>query len=77
MSHITILKAENFMKITAAEVRPSGSMTVVGGENEQGKSSLLTAFEFLFKGAKALPPVPVHTGAKRAAVTGTIEPDTM
>ena len=39
---ITELEVRNIMRISYARVHPNEHMTVIGGENGSGKSSLLT-----------------------------------
>ncbi len=41
MAKIVRLKTDNVMRIRVAEVTPDGSLVVIGGENEQGKTSLM------------------------------------
>lgn len=62
----------NFQRLTSAEQTFEGEhLIVVGGRNEQGKSSFLDALEFAFsKGAPSS--MPIHEGAKRAEVTVTL-----
>ncbi len=67
--HITKLVTENFMKIKLVQVEPDGSLVIIGGNNEQGKTSLLDSIEALLNGAKAIPHKPVRDGEE----TSTIE----
>ncbi len=62
------LRADNFMRLFAVEVRLEGRSLVVGGRNAQGKSSLLNAIWAALGGAKATPTKPVRKGADRASV---------
>uniref|UniRef100_A0A6M3K1L1 Putative ATPase domain containing protein n=1 Tax=viral metagenome TaxID=1070528 RepID=A0A6M3K1L1_9ZZZZ len=75
MAKLTKLYVENFKKIQAVEVEPEGNITIVGGLNEQGKSSLLDSISVLFQGKAAKIPEPVRKGAKKATITGDIQSD--
>lgn len=76
---ITQLAVDNFKRITVAVIDfdPDKAGTVaLMGENEQGKSSALDAFETLFAGRKT-PKYsrPVHEGAEQASIVATIRED--
>lgn len=47
---IITLKAENFKKLTAVEISPTGNIVEISGKNEAGKSSILDAIEAALKG---------------------------
>ena len=49
---ITELEVRNIMRISYARVHPNEHMTVIGGENGSGKSSLLDAVCMTLGGAK-------------------------
>lgn len=61
MSGIIRLTVSNLLRIRAAEVHPDGSLVLVAGANDQGKSSLLRAISMALSG-KDLPEVPVRKG---------------
>jgi DNA repair exonuclease SbcCD ATPase subunit len=61
---ILSLEANNILRLRAVHISPEGDVVVIGGENGQGKSSVLNAIRMAFGGAKAIPPDPVHRGAK-------------
>lgn len=46
MSAIIELKVQNVKRLSAVHVFPQGSVVVVGGRNEQGKSSVLDAIMY-------------------------------
>jgi DNA repair exonuclease SbcCD ATPase subunit len=71
---IVKLQAENFKRISAVTIEPSGAAVVVGGRNAQGKSSVLDAIESALCGGKAAPADPIKHGAKSARVV--VETDT-
>lgn len=60
MSKIIELNVSNFMGVKLASVRPDGNVVVIGGANEQGKTSLLTAILAGIKGARFSPDDPIH-----------------
>jgi hypothetical protein len=63
------LIAENVKRIKIVEVRPKDqSVIVIGGQNDQGKSSLLDAIEMALEGKRSHPKEPLRRGAKRGRV---------
>lgn len=62
---IISLDVANVLKVKAVHLEPDGSVTIIGGNNKQGKSSVLTAIEMCLAGADAIPPEPLRRGAKR------------
>ena len=75
MARLIKLHVENFKRISVVDFSPSGPMTIIGGMNEQGKSSLLDAITVLLQGKLAKIPEPVRTGAKKATIEGYIQAD--
>lgn len=63
------LKAENVKRLTAVTIKPDGSLVVIGGQNGQGKSSVLDSIFYALAGKGALPPKPVRHGEKEATIT--------
>lgn len=74
MNGILRLSVSNFLRIKAAEVNPDGSLVIVAGKNEQGKSSLLNAIAAALSG-KNVPAKPIHDGAAKAVIV--LETDTL
>lgn len=68
MGKITKLQAENFKRIKAVTIEPSGAAVIIGGKNAQGKSSALDAIESVLGGLRRSPPEPVRRGARGAKV---------
>ena len=62
------LRTENIKKIKAISLKPEGDVVVIGGENEQGKTSLFDSIRMAIGGAKATPAVPVRQGANEGTV---------
>jgi len=65
---IVSLEVSNVKRIRAVTIHPEGSVVILGGQNEQGKTSVLDAIEFALGGAKAIPSDPIRHGAKSAYV---------
>lgn len=67
--HVVELRSSNIKRLRAVRVRPDGGPVVlIGGENGQGKSSLLDSIEMALRGAKGIPLEPVRHGARSAAI---------
>ena len=62
------LQAENIKRLKSVTIRPEGDVVILGGENEQGKSSAFDAIRMVLGGAKATPDVPVRRGANDGRV---------
>lgn len=68
MSKIIKLDVKNVKRIKAVHIEPDGSVVILGGQNKQGKSSVLDAIMMALAGGKTIPPVPLHRGEKRGHV---------
>lgn len=68
MSRIVRLSAENVKRLRAVTITPTGNMTVVGGNNGQGKSSVLDSIEMALGGKKSIPPRPIRDGESSARI---------
>ncbi len=65
---IVTLRVRNFKRVKDVTVEPGAtSLIIIGGKNEQGKSSVLDAITAAFSG-RALPTEPVRHGAAEAEV---------
>ena len=65
---IISIKARDILRLTAVEITPAGDVVVLGGDNAQGKSSVLDAIVLALKGKRFTPDEPIHRGAKRGYV---------
>ena len=65
---ITRISVENFKKIVAIDVHPTGAIFNVAGKNAQGKSSTLDAIQAALGGKGSMPDVPVRQGEKSGAI---------
>lgn len=62
------LEADNFKNLKAVEITPDGQMVVVGGKNEQGKSSVMDAIWVALKGRSVAPPKPIRNGEEECRI---------
>jgi DNA repair exonuclease SbcCD ATPase subunit len=67
---IVKLESENFKRLRAVSITPSGNMITISGRNEQGKSSVLDSIWAALAGAEAMKdtPQPIRKGEKAARV---------
>jgi len=71
---INTLEVENLKRVRAVAMDCSGeSLTVIGGRNGQGKTSILDAIMWALGGDRFRPSRPVHEGAEQAAVKVTLD----
>jgi len=73
MAKIISLTAENVKRLKAVRIEPDGSLVVIGGENAQGKSSVLDSIWYALGGAAGIPGQPVRRGAKKARIELDLE----
>lgn len=66
MSKIIELTTENVKRLRAVNIKPDGSLVIIGGRNAQGKSSVLDAIATTLGGAEEIPSVPVRKGEANA-----------
>jgi hypothetical protein len=62
------LKAENIKRLKAVTLKPDGKSVVIGGDNDQGKSSVLDSIFYGLGGAGAVCDEPIRRGEKNAEV---------
>jgi energy-coupling factor transporter ATP-binding protein EcfA2 len=65
---IVELSAENVKRLRAVQIRPDGALVVIGGNNAQGKSSVLDAIAMALAGKGSQGLVPVRQGEGKARV---------
>ncbi len=65
---IVQLKAENFKRLQAIEINPDGNLVTIGGDNGQGKSSILDAIWVALAGRAVAPPKPIRVGEETALI---------
>ncbi len=66
---IIALSASNVKRLKAVEIKPDGSVVIVGGKNGAGKSSVLDSIAYALGGTKLCPGEPIRRGEKSASVT--------
>lgn len=57
------LQAENIKRLKVVRIVPKGNTVILGGDNEQGKSSVMDCIEMALGGAGRVPSVPIRQGA--------------
>lgn len=62
------LQSENVKKLKAVEITPDGNLVVIGGNNAQGKTSVLDSITMSLAGKSAIPAQPIRTGEDKARV---------
>ena len=65
---IVQLHAENFKRLGVVEITPEGNVVKIGGNNGEGKSSVLDAIFVALKGRAVAPPKPIRKGAEKALI---------
>lgn len=72
---IVELVAENVKRLKAVQIRPApeAPLVVIGGDNAQGKSSVLDSIWAGLGGAQAIPEVPIRQGAAKAKTSITLD----
>lgn len=75
MARITSLEVENMYRIKAVQLKFSeeNGVFIIGGRNEQGKSSTIDSLWSVLKGKGALKKEPVHKGADEGHSTVTLD----
>lgn len=72
---IISLNAENFKRIVAVEITPTGHVVEIAGKNGQGKSSILDAIWVALSGLAAAPKQPIRKGELEARIVLTLGTD--
>jgi len=63
------LSIHDVLRVVAVELSPNGELFVVGGDNEQGKTSIIDAIQILLGGLSSKThPEPVHRGADKGVI---------
>lgn len=63
------LQAENVKHLKVVNIKPDGSVVVIGGDNEAGKSSVLDSIMYALGGQSTIPVKPIRNGQKKAQIT--------
>lgn len=70
---ITSLQVENVKRLKAVEIKPDGSLVIVGGKNGAGKSSVLDSIAYAIGGKDLCPTMPIRKGEENAVVRVTLD----
>ncbi len=62
------LEVANVKHLKVVNIKPDGSMVVIGGDNSAGKSCVLDSIEYALSGAGSIPTKPIRAGQKKARV---------
>lgn len=65
---IVQLEAQNIKRLKAVRIRPEGDLVVIGGENGQGKTSVLDSIMYALGGKGAVCEKPINEGKDSAQV---------
>jgi DNA repair exonuclease SbcCD ATPase subunit len=69
MSRIVKLDVENVMRVNAVHIEPDGNIVILGGDNAQGKTSVLDAISMAIGGTRLCPKVPIKDGQDEAEIS--------
>lgn len=65
---IVELVIENIKRVQAITITPNGKTVILGGQNEQGKTSTLDAIAMTLGGGKLIPATPIRKGQKKGRI---------
>lgn len=65
---IVQLHAENFKRLGVVEITPEGNVVTVGGNNGNGKTSVLDAIAVALQGRAVAPPKPIREGEEKCTI---------
>ncbi len=68
MSKIVKLESTNIKRLKAVSITPDPTFNAVGGNNAQGKTSLLDSIEMALGGKKSIPDMPLRSGQKKGRI---------
>lgn len=66
------LEAINIKKLRRVRITPEGNVTIIGGDEGQGKSTVLDCAVMALAGAKHIPSVPIRTGETEGRIKLTL-----
>ena len=66
--NIVSLEAENIKRIKAVRIDPKGNLVVIGGNNGQGKTSVLDSIMYALAGKRSVCEQPIRNGEKKGTV---------
>ncbi len=66
------LISENVKRISVVSIEPDGSLVIIGGRNEQGKTSVLDSIEYCLGGTDSVPSMPIRKGEDKARIVADL-----
>lgn len=72
---IVQLSSENVLRLSAVEITPDGNLIIIGGENAQGKTSVLDSIFLGLGGRKAKHQEPLKQGARKGKIVIKLDDD--
>ncbi len=69
---IISLTSENIKRLHAVQIEPDGSLVIIGGRNEQGKTSVLDSIEYCLGGTDSVPTMPIRKGEDKAKIVADL-----
>lgn len=73
MSNIVLLKSNNVLRLDAVEITPKGNTVIIGGDNGQGKTSVLDSITLAIGGKAAKHQMPLKQGEKKGNVVVVLD----
>lgn len=73
MTRIVQLTSENVKRVSAVKISPQGNLVVIGGDNAQGKSSVLDSIAMALGGGDEIPAKPVRIGEEKARIVAELD----
>jgi len=70
---IVKLSVNNIMRVKCAEITPDGNVIIVGGQNAQGKTTIMESIPMALGGKSAAPKKPLRTGAEHGEIVLELE----
>lgn len=65
---IKFLECDNIKRVKAVRIDPTTPLVIIGGNNAQGKTSVIDAIEFALGGKSRVPSEPVRRGERKAHI---------
>ncbi len=73
MTRIVQLTSENVKRVSAVKITPQGNLVVIGGDNGQGKTSILDSIAMALGGGEDIPAKPVRLGEEKARIVAELD----
>jgi hypothetical protein len=63
------MRSENIMRVRLVDISPTETLTLVGGDNGNGKTSFFDSLGICLGGKEAIPADPIHHGTQQGSIT--------